>query len=276
MKAARAVKVSWTGGRHADVSETQILDFGRKLIADPAAGGFVRDDTGLADAFAHAERTLEAEYTTSTVLQFALEPVNALAWREADGHWEVLTGNQWQSLVLPWLEKAAGVASGQVIMRTHLLGGGFGRRLMGDYAIGAVLAAKAADAPVKLLAERSEDSRWATPRSPSVQRLRAALTGKTVSAMEHAAAAGWPNQVMAPDSLIDGVNKVKFDPDAIHGAEHWYDFGPQRLRGLSNTLANETIVPGWLRSVSAGWTNWAVESFVDEMAHAMGEDPLVI
>lgn len=275
MKAARVVEVSWTAGRNSTVSDKDILDFGREQIEDSSGGSLLRDDEGLADVFSQASENLQAEYTTSTVIQFALEPINAVAWREDDGHWEVLTGNQWQSLILPHLESAAGVESGQVTMRTHYLGGGFGRRLFGDYAIPAILASKAMDGrPVKVLAERAEDSRFSTPRSPSVQRFKAALRNDDVIGMEHHASAGWPTEVMSPGDLAEGVNRVKFDPFAIHGAEHWYSFGPQKLRALSNTLANETVVPGWLRAVAGGWVNWGIESFVDELAQRFGQDPL--
>jgi len=50
--------------------------------------------------------------------------------------------------------------------------------------------------------------------------------------------------------------------------------GPHRVRALSNDLANRTFRPGWLRSVGPGWTNWALESFMDEVAHDLGVDPL--
>jgi CO/xanthine dehydrogenase Mo-binding subunit len=46
------------------------------------------------------------------------------------------------------------------------------------------------------------------------------------------------------------------------------------VRALSNDLANRAFRPGWLRSVGPGWTNWAVESFMDEAAHAAGVDPV--
>jgi isoquinoline 1-oxidoreductase beta subunit len=51
-------------------------------------------------------------------------------------------------------------------------------------------------------------------------------------------------------------------------------WGAQRVRALSNDLANRAFRPGYLRSVGSGWTNWAVESFMDEAAHAAGTDPV--
>jgi CO/xanthine dehydrogenase Mo-binding subunit len=65
-----------------------------------------------------------------------------------------------------------------------------------------------------------------------------------------------------------------YDPFAIDGADHWYSVGAQRVRALSNDLANSAFRPGYLRAVSPGWTNWAVESFMDEAARMTGADPV--
>ena len=92
--------------------------------------------------------------------------------------------------------------------------------------------------------------------------------------MEHTAAAGWPTLAMAPFFMPKGKNDVAYDPFSINGADHWYTVGAHRVRGVNNDLANSTFRPGWLRSVGPGWTNWALESFIDEAAHAQGTDPL--
>jgi CO/xanthine dehydrogenase Mo-binding subunit len=177
--------------------------------------------------------------------------------------------------MLPILAKALGVAEDRIVMRTYLIGGGFGRRLNGDYAVPAALAAKAAGRPVKLLCTREDDARFDSVRSPSIQRLRVAFDGeKNVTAMEHHASAGWPTEVMAPFFMPQGTNGMPYDPFAIQGADHWYSLGPHRLRTLSNTLANRTFRPGWLRSVGSGWVNWGLESFIDEAAHAAGTGPV--
>ncbi|MCB6180144.1 molybdopterin-dependent oxidoreductase [Rhodobacter sp. Har01] len=275
IKASNLVKVTWAPGPTAAVDEAQIQDRARALIADPAAGALL--DTGGGDtdaAFAAAASRIEATYTTATVLHFQLEPVNALAV-EVDGVMEVHTGNQWQSLILPQLAMALGRDESTVLMRTYPMGGGFGRRLNGDYAIPAALAAQALGRPVKMILTRADDARFDSVRSPSVQTLRMAFDAAgAVTGMEHHAAAGWPTQVMAAFFMPKGTNGEPYDPFAISGADHWYEVGAQKVRALSNDLANATFRPGWLRSVGPGWTNWALESFMDTAAAHVGADPL--
>src|SRR5262249_42784376 len=112
-------------------------------------------------------------------------------------------------------------------------------------------------------------------RSPSIQNLRLAFDGQgKVIAMEHHASAGWPTAVVAPIAMPKTPNGTPFDPFAISGADHWYSVGAQRVRALSNDLANRSFRPGWLRSGGSGWINWALESFMDEAALMARVDPV--
>ncbi len=275
VRAADLVVVEWAAGPGATVSEADLQDRARALIADTSVGVLL--DTGTADTapvMAAAASRIEQTYTTATVLHFQMEPVNALAF-EKDGVFEILTGNQWQSLILPTLAKALDRSEASIVMRTHLIGGGFGRRLNGDYAVPAALAAKALGKPVKMILTREDDARFDSVRSPSVQTLKMGFAADgTVTAMEHHAAAGWPTQVMVPGFMPKGRDGAPYDPFAISGADHWYEVGAHRIRAVSNDLANSTFRPGWLRSVGPGWTNWALESFIDEAAHHLKLDPV--
>jgi isoquinoline 1-oxidoreductase subunit beta len=275
IRAADLVKVDWSPGPTAEISEKDIQDHAMSLIAKPDAGSLLDTGGGNTDAaFKGAASTLEQTYTTSTVLHFQLEPVNALAF-EKGGILEIHTGNQWQSLIMPQLAKALGRPETSIIMRTYRIGGGFGRRLNGDYAIPAALAAKAVGKPVKMVLTRADDARFDSVRSPSTQTLRMAFDGGSkVTAMEHHASAGWPTEVMAAFFMPKGTNGVPYDPFAISGADHWYEVGALKVRAISNDLANATFRPGWLRSVGPGWTNWALESFMDEAAHHVKVDPV--
>lgn len=263
-----------SSGAAADVSEQDLQRRAAELIADPKGGALVVDDPGVDAAFASAKQKIERTYTTSTVMHFALEPINALAF-EKDGIFEIHTGNQWQTLILPVLAKALGRSQSRIVLRSCSLGGGFGRRLDGDYAVPAALAAKAVGKPVKMVCTRPDDMRFDCPRSPSVQVVRMAFgDAGRVTAMDHHAAAGWPTAVMAPSFMPKDAHGVPFDLFSLHGADHWYTVGAQRVRALRNDLADRSFRPGWLRAVGSGWVNWALESFMDEAAHAVGVDPV--
>ena len=154
IRAADLVKVDWIGGRRREglrAGRSRSWRERRSQIRTAARCWWTtQGSTRLSLA---ASSKLERTYTTSSVLHFQLEPVNALAF-EKDGIFEIHTGNQWQSLILPVLAKALGVPQDRIVMRTYLLGGGFGRRLNGDYAVPAALAAKALGKPVKMVLTR--------------------------------------------------------------------------------------------------------------------------
>src|SRR5580692_11701564 len=273
-RAADLVKVTWSSGEAAHVSERDLQHRAAELIADPRGGALVVDDPGVDAAFTSAKQKIERTYTTSTVMHFALEPINALAFEE-NGIFEIHTGNQWQTLILPVLAKALGRSQDKIVLRSYLLGGAFGRRLDGDYAVPAALAAKAVGKPVKMVCTREDDMRFDCPRSHAVQVLRMGFAdGGKVIAMDHQAAAGWPTATMAPSFMPKDDHGVAFDPFAIHGADHWYTVGAQRVRAIQNDLAQRTFRPGWLRSVGGGWICWALETFMDEAAHELRVDPV--
>src|SRR5580700_1575745 len=274
-RAADLVKVKWQSDQTANVSEQDIQQRAAELIADPNGGSLFVDDPGVDAALASAKRKIERTYTTATVMHFALEPVNALAF-EKDGVLEIHTGNQWQSSILPVLAQALRRSQDKIVLRSYLLGGAFGRRLDGDYALGAALASVAIGGkPVKMVCTRADDMRFDCPRSASRQVLRLAWgDGNRVAAMDHHAAAGWPTATIAPYFLGKDAKGAPYDPFAISGPDHWYNVGVHRVRALHNDLADRTFRSGYLRSVSAGWTSWAVESFMDEAAHEAGVDPV--
>jgi len=271
MKASGAVKVDWSAGPTADVSEADLFAEGARLTADTANGILVVDDGDVAAARDDAANSHTATYRTGTVLHFALEPQNALVeW--IDGKCHIHAGNQWQSLILPYLAAALEIAESDIVIHQYYLGGGFGRRLFGDQMVPAALAGR----PVKLILQRAEDSRFDCVRSPSVCKFDASIDadGK-LTGIEHAAAAGWPTLSMAPGFLADAVDgNGKYDTFSISGADHWYTLRNHRVRAINNDLAQRTFLPGWLRSVGPGWIGWGVESFMDELAAIAGKDPI--
>ncbi|MBT8098420.1 MAG: molybdopterin-dependent oxidoreductase [Gammaproteobacteria bacterium] len=275
MKAARAVKVDWEAGPTVAVNESDIFEAGAKLAADRASGVLVVNDGDVDAARAEAAETISASYRTGTALHFTLEPQNALV-EFIDGKCHVHAGNQWQSLILPFIAKALELPETDIVIHQYYLGGGFGRRLFGDQIIPAALAARTLGRPVKLVFPRPEDSRFDCVRSPSVVTFDASFDADgELTGIEHAAAAGWPTLSMAPGFLADGVDgNGKFDTFSVSGADHWYTLPNHRVRAINNDLAQRTFLPGWLRAVGPGWIGWGVESFMDELAAKAGEDPI--
>ncbi len=275
IKAADAIKVSYNVGPTAAVNEADIQAEGDRLVDDPSTGGLYVDDGDVVQARQQAAKTLSGRYRTATALHFTMEPMNVTA-EFRDGNWHIHTGNQWQSLTLPVVAKALQVPESDVIIHQYFLGGGFGRRLYGDYIIPAALTAKAIGKPVKMIFTRPDDSRFDQPRSPSTQLFHASLdSANNLTGIEHAAAAGWPTLAMAPGFMPESVDKkTRVDLFSISGSDHWYSLPNHRVRAINNELAQKTFLPGWLRSVGPGWIGWGVESFMDEVAHAAGKDPL--
>jgi len=278
LKAAKAVSIDWTPGPTASVTEATILAEGARLATDPEAGALFVDEGDVGVARANAASTMSATYTTGTALHFTMEPQNALVEFDSEGRCHIHAGNQWQSLILPVLAQALEMSEADIVIHQYYLGGGYGRRLFGDQMIPAALAARSLGRPVKLIFDRASDSRFDCVRSPSVCALDAffdadgALTG-----VDHAVVAGWPTKAMAPFFIGTGIDgKGEVDGFSVNGADHWYTFPAHRVRTMNNTLAQDTFLPGWLRAVGPGWVSWGVESFLDEIADQMGQDPVAI
>jgi CO/xanthine dehydrogenase Mo-binding subunit len=236
------------------------------------------DEGDVGVARANAASTMSATYTTGTALHFTMEPQNALVEFDSEGRCHIHAGNQWQSLILPVLAQALEMSEADIVIHQYYLGGGYGRRLFGDQMIPAALAARSLGRPVKLIFDRASDSRFDCVRSPSVCALDAffdadgALTG-----VDHAVVAGWPTKAMAPFFIGTGIDgKGEVDGFSVNGADHWYTFPAHRVRTMNNALAQDTFLPGWLRAVGPGWVSWGVESFLDEIADQMGQDPVAI
>jgi isoquinoline 1-oxidoreductase beta subunit len=276
LKAARAVQVDWQPGETAGVSEADLLVEGLRLARDPSRGTLVVDDGDVDAARATAASQLDATYRTATALHFTLEPQNAVVEFDDAGQCHIYAGNQWQSLILPLLAQVLDLPESDIVIHQQYLGGGYGRRLFGDQMIPAALASRAVGRPLKLIFDRESDSRFDCARSPTVCTFAASFDEQgALTGVEHAAVAGWPTLSMAPGFMAPGVaGEGKFDPFSISGADHWYTMPAHRVRAVNNELAQKTFLPGWLRAVGSGWTGWGVESFMDEIAYEMGEDPV--
>jgi CO/xanthine dehydrogenase Mo-binding subunit len=249
-----------------------------RLAADPEVGALFVNEGDVGSAKANAASTMSATYTTGTALHFTMEPQNAVVEFDSDGKCHIHAGNQWQSLILPYLAQALEMPETDIIIHQYYLGGGYGRRLFGDQMIPAALAARSLGRPVKLIFDRAADSRFDCVRSPSVCTFEASFdVDGMLSGVDHAVVAGWPTKSMAPFFIGPGIDgQGELDAFSINGSDHWYSLPAHRVRAINNGLAQQTFLPGWLRAVGPGWIGWGVESFLDEIAHQQGQDPVAL
>ena len=275
-QAADALKVTYDNGPYAKVNYDVLIAEAKKLQADASSGQLFVSAGDPAAAIGGAAKVLEAEYLTSINIHAPLEPMNALAY-EKDGVWHIHTGNQFATRTGGLAATALGVDPKQVVLHQYFMGGGFGRRLDGDMVIPAVLASKAVGKPVKLIYAREDDMAMDFTRPLTYQKVKAGLDadGKLVG-LQHDVVCAWPTARWGiPAFLTPAVDKKgALDGFTVNGADFWYTVPNHKVRAVLNDLAQKGTPSGQLRSVAPGWTFWAVESMIDELAHASGKDPV--
>jgi isoquinoline 1-oxidoreductase subunit beta len=275
-KAAEALKIAYDKGPYANVSDQTLIDEAKRLQKTEGSGQLFVKKGDEAAAIAGAAKVLEAEYFTSINIHAPLEPMNALAY-EKDGVWHIHTGNQFASRTGGIAAGALGVDPKNIVLHQYFIGGGFGRRLDADMVIPAVLASKAVAKPVKLIYAREDDMAMDFTRPLTYQKVKAGLDadGKLVG-LAHDVVCAWPTARWGiPEFLTPAVDKKgPLDSFTVNGADFWYTVPNHRVRAILNELAQKATPSGQLRSVAPGWTFWAVESMIDELAHASGKDPV--
>src|ERR1700716_3412249 len=275
IKAADALKVTYDGGANAKLSSDGLLAEAKRLQGLDDSGQFFVKDGDTAAAFGKAAKLIEAEYTTSINIHAPLEPMNATAQLQGD-IWHIYSGNQFATRSGAIAAGAAGVDPKFVVMHQMWLGGGFGRRLDADMMVPAVQAAKAVGKPVKVIYSRENDMTMDYSRPLTFQKIKAGLDadGKLI-ALNHDVVSAWPTQRWGiPDFLSPSVDKKgPLDAFTVNGADFFYSVPNHNVRAIKNEMAHNATPSGQLRSVAPGWTFWAVESMIDELAHAAGKDP---
>ena len=164
--------------------------------------------------------------------------------------------------------KISGLKPEQVHVHTTYLGGGFGRRFETDVAEEALRLSKASWKPVKLLWTREEDMQNDFYRPATCTRIEGALD-------EKGRAIAWSHKIVCPSIFSrvfpDRVEKG-IDPAAVEGVENMEYEIPNRY---AEYVRMDLPVPvGFWRSVGSSHNGFTVESFVDELAHVAGKDPL--
>jgi len=257
LAARRALAVSWKHGQAEGFdSEKALTDAYVKVHADPNAKRQTLDSKGdVKAAFAAAARTFKSEYRSDYGYHAQMEPLNAVArFNGAGDQVEVWEGTQAPDVSRGRIAKALGFKPEQVTLHQCYMGGGFGRRSLGDYAAEAALIAREAHRPVKLVWTREEDMAHGMFRPQSFQCLEAALgsDGKV---------SGWQHCVVGDGGILLATG-IRIP---------YYQVPNQHIE--SRGVPHGVRLKHW-RAVGHVFNVFAIESFVDEMAVAQGMDPV--
>jgi isoquinoline 1-oxidoreductase beta subunit len=259
-----ALDISWDEGPNAASSTAAMRDDLIKAAEQP--GVVARNDGDAVKALA-GDGAIAAEYDVPFLAHAPMEPMNCTAHVRADGC-EIWVGNQILARAQAVAAKVTGLPLASVVVHNHLIGGGFGRRLEVDGIEKAVRIAQKVDGPVKVVWTREEDIQKALYRPMYHDRFAARLENGRIAAWSHRVVGSSVIARWAPPWFQKGL-----DPDAVEGAVNFpYDTANVRVEYVRREPPG--VPTCFWRSVGPGHNIFVVESFVDELAHSAGEDPV--
>jgi CO/xanthine dehydrogenase Mo-binding subunit len=256
--------VQWNEGPGASVDDGTI-----RTALEHAAGipGAVVQKIGDARSTLARSMAISARYSTQLLAHATLEPQNCVARVDADGV-EVWASTQFPQGAQAIAAEAAGVALERVRVHALSIGGGFGRRLDVDFVGQAVKIAKAVPGtPIKLVWSREDDVTHDFYRPPSLHLLRGSVAEGRVDAFEHKLISPSVTARLFPVFVKDGL-----DPFMTEGtADFSYSIPNLELRTVIQEVG---VRVGYWRSVSHAQNAFAIECFLDELAHSARRDPV--
>lgn len=262
---ALAATASWDEGAARDFSSAALEARSRTALAGPADDA--RREGDPAKALAAAAKVLEAEYSFPYQAHVTVEPMNATAQVGADGA-EMWVGSQSANRAQDRAAAAVGLKAEQLKVNVPLIGGGFGRRLGTDFSTEAAQVAKAAGGAVQVVWDREDDLRHDLHHPATLHRLRAGIDGAgTLTA--------WTHRIAGPAVLRSWTGGQKAPSQASTETNGAYDI-PYAIPAIAVDFAEvEAPTPlGWWRGIQIVPNVFARECFFDEVAHALGKDPL--
>jgi isoquinoline 1-oxidoreductase beta subunit len=271
-KARDLLEVEWDDASAEKRSSEALLREYTELVKRP--GAVARNDGGAAEALGMAGKVLEATYAFPFLAHAPMEPNDCAIRRTGDGV-ELMLGSQIQTVDQFAASQVLGLKPEQVVIKTLLAGGSFGRRAtpQGDMAAeaAAVLKASKHTGPIKVVWTREDDIQGGRYRPVFVHRLRGALDDKGgIGAWEQVIAGssflkGSPFEGMIKDgvdpTMVEGASTLPYAIPNLHVSVHTVDLGVPML---------------WWRSVGGTHTAFSTETFLDELATEAKIDPLAL
>ncbi len=271
MKGREALTVEWDESGAETRSSVDIMAEYRRL-AEEGQAVVARSEGDAAAAFATAARVLEAEFEFPYLAHAAMEPMDAVAWRQGD-KLEVWGGHQMPDLYQAVSAGIAELPPENVTLHVMITGGSFGRRAVADADVIAevVSTAKAIGwkAPVKVQWTREDDMAGGRYRPMYFHKLKAGLDadGRIVA---------WSHRIVGQSIMagtpFEGMVTNGVDPTSVEGASTLPYAIPNLHVDLVTTAVGVPVL--WWRSVGSTHTAYATEAFIDELAQAAGQDPI--
>jgi len=267
--ARKKLNVTWDEGRFG-VPEHSSTAYAQKAteLSKQAPMANMRKDGDGKDALGKAAKVVEAAYAYPFISHAPLEPQGATA-NFKNGKVEIWTDSQIPASGRGMTAQTLGLTAQDVTLHMMRGGGGFGRRLTNDYMVEAAYISKLANAPVKLLWSREDDMAHDYYRPGGYQFLKAGLdsSGKVVA---------WHNHFVGYGAMVsDGKGGDR--PNFVSAGS----FGPTEFpqRFIPNYQYDASVIPlairtGSLRAPSSNVQAFVIHSFIDELAHAAGKDPV--
>lgn len=265
IKGRDALKIEWDDGVNAGYNS---IEYRKELEAAAQKPGKVVRSTGnLDEALSGAQSSLEATYYLPHLAQAPMEPMVAVA-RFVDGRCEAWAPSQAPQVTRERIAERLGIGFDQVTVNVTLLGGGFGRKSKPDFILEAAILAKAFPGKaVRVQWTREDDIHHSYFHTVSAEYLKAGLS-------EDGMPAAWLHRTVAPSIT------ALFAPGMNHEGAFELGMGFTNMAyavpnvRLENPEAAAHTRVGWYRSVSNIPHGFAIQSFVDELAHKAGQDPL--
>lgn len=265
---ALAATATWNEGPAGAFNSVNLEHRSRAALLGPADEA--RRDGDAEKALVAAAKVLEAEYAFPYQAHATVEPMNATAVVRTDGA-ELWAGSQSANRAQERAAVALGLKPEQMQVNVPLLGGGFGRRLGTDFSTEAAQVAKAVGGgPVQVVWDREDDFRHDLFHPATLHRLRAGLDAS-------GALSAWAHRIAGPAVLRSWMGGQKSPAQASVEANGALDI-PYAIPAIAVDFAEvEAPMPlGWWRGIQIVPNVFARECFLDEVAHALGKDPLAL
>ncbi|GAB3336746.1 xanthine dehydrogenase family protein molybdopterin-binding subunit [Larkinella ripae] len=271
LQGRRALKVNWDkAGYDQSMTTRSYFDELREKSKQDAIPYYTTGD--FKTAFAAAPKKLEGLYETPFLAHAPMEPVVAVAHVKNDGSCEIWAPVQGPDGAIQDVSKYLKIPAEKVAVNVPFLGGAFGRKAYLDFVLEAVNLSQQANAPVKLIWTREDDITQGPYRPGMLSAMRGAVDDQgNVVAFEHKFI-GESIQRQVFKASLDG-KADDWAKEGIGKEESPYAF-PNAMVGNINVKTDIPIV--WWRSVYPSSGSFGHESFVDELAHAAGKDPLAL